>query len=192
MDFRNNPKATARGLRNNNPFNLVKTAIQWQGKVKGTDSRFETFATVGQGIRAGVLDIVGDIGNKKLDTINKLITVYAPRFENDTNAYINYVAKVAGVDANEKLLVNNKIDFGLLAKLVTAIINKENGPEQAKLIPSSVVTAGITSALNNPTAKKFIGLTAPVPGQKNAIAKDYTSIILILLVSGLILSTLIK
>jgi hypothetical protein len=192
MDFRNNPKATARGLRNNNPFNLVKTAIQWQGKVKGTDSRFETFATVQQGIRAGVLDIVGDIGNKKLDTINKLITVYAPRFENDTNAYINYVAKVAGVDANEKLLVNNKIDFGLLGKLVTAIINKENGPDQAKLIPSSVITAGITSALNNPTAKKFIGLTAPVPGQKNAIAKDYTSIILILLVSGLILSTLIK
>jgi hypothetical protein len=192
MDFRNNPKATARGLRNNNPFNLVKTAIQWQGKVKGTDSRFETFATVQQGIRAGVLDIVGDIGNKKLDTINKLITVYAPRFENDTNAYINYVSKVAGVDPNEKLLVNNKIDFGLLAKLVTGIINKENGPEQAQLIPSSVITAGITSALNNPTAKKFIGLTAPVPGQKNAIQKDYTSIILILLVSGLILSTLIK
>jgi hypothetical protein len=192
MDFRNNPKATARGLRNNNPFNLVKTSIQWQGKVKGTDSRFETFATAEQGIRAGVLDIVGDIGNKKLDTINKLITVYAPRFENDTNAYINYVAKVAGIDANEKLLVNNKIDFGLLGKLVTAIINKENGPDQAKLIPSSVVTTGITSALNNPTAKKFIGLTAPVPGQKNAIAKDYTSIILILLVSGLILSTLIK
>jgi hypothetical protein len=192
MDFRNNPKATARGLRNNNPFNLVKTSIQWQGKVKGTDSRFETFATVQQGIRAGVLDIVGDIGNKRLDTINKLITVYAPRFENDTNAYINYVSKVAGVDANEKLLVNNKIDFGLLAKLVTGIINKENGPDQAKLIPSSVITAGITSALNNPTAKKFISLTAPVPGQKNAIQKDYTSIILILLVSGLILSTLIK
>jgi hypothetical protein len=192
MDFRNNPKATARGLRNNNPFNLVKTSIKWQGKVKGTDSRFETFATVQQGIRAGVLDIVGDIGNKKLDTINKLITVFAPRFENDTNAYINYVAKVAGVDANEKLIINNKIDFGLLGKLVTAIINKENGPDQAKLIPSSVITAGITSALNNPTAKKFIGLTAPVPGQKNAIAKDYISIILILLVSGLILSTLIK
>lgn len=189
MDFRTNKAATARGLRNNNPFNLVKTAIKWQGKVTGTDSRFETFATVQQGIRAGVLDIVGDIGAKKLDTIGKLINVFAPPHENDTTAYINYVAQITGKAPNDSLIQGGKIDSILLAKLVTAIINKENGPAQARLIPASAIQEGISAALNNPTGRKFI---LPLGGSRNPSVKDYTGVVFMLLVSGLIISTFIK
>ena len=191
MDFRKIPAAKARGIRNNNPFNLVKTAIKWQGKVKGTDSRFETFATIQEGIRAGVIDIMGDIGAKKLNTIDKLINVFAPPFENDTTSYINYVSSVTGKKPNDTLTdASGKIDQALLAKIVTAIINKENGADQAKLIPANVISEGIASALNNPTAKKYI--VGGAPRTKNPINKDYTGVIFMVILAGLIIKSFIK
>ena len=89
MDFRGKTNLS-RGIRNNNPGNLVKTSIQWKGKVKGSDSRFETFANIYYGVRAAGLDLIADIKKGK-NTIRKLITEYAPPNENDTTAYINKV-----------------------------------------------------------------------------------------------------
>ena len=57
-DFRNNSNITARGLRNNNPGNIIKTSISWQGKVSGSDSRFETFDSVENGLRAVALNLM--------------------------------------------------------------------------------------------------------------------------------------
>jgi len=189
LDLRKNPNATARGVRNNNPFNLVKTAIKWQGKTAGTDPRFETFESVEFGIRAGIIDIIGDIGTKKQDTINKLISVFAPPSENDTTAYIKYVSDVTGKKENEPLTENGKINQALLGKLVTAIINKENGAAQARLIPAASIQKAIELALNNPTVKKFV---LPLEKSKNPINKDNTGLIFMVILVGVILSTLIK
>jgi len=189
LDLRKNPAATSRGIRNNNPFNLVKTAIKWQGKTAGTDSRFETFESVEYGIRAGIIDIIGDIGNKGQDTIKKLITVFAPPHENDTTAYIRYVEGVTGVNQNDSLIKNGKVDQVLLGKLITAIINKENGAAQAKLIPAASIQKAIDLALNNPTGKKFI---LPLNGSKNPINKDITGTLFMILLAGIIVSTFIK
>ena len=79
-----------RGIRNNNPGNLVKTNINWQGKLKSTDSRFEQFKDVKHGIRAKLRDILNDI-NKGKNTLSLLIHEYAPTTENNTSAYIKFL-----------------------------------------------------------------------------------------------------
>ena len=45
---------TARGLRNNNPLNIIKSEnINWQGEVKpSTDRNFAQFETLEYGLRA--------------------------------------------------------------------------------------------------------------------------------------------
>ncbi len=54
-----NGKKIPRGWRNNNPGNLIKTMIQWKGKLpylSNTDSKFEQFVDFKHGIRALIKD----------------------------------------------------------------------------------------------------------------------------------------
>jgi len=192
-DFRNNPNVTVRGLRNNNPFNMVKTSIAWQGKVIGNDSRFETFATVEQGIRAGIIDIVGDMAKKGQNTLTKLFEAFAPRFENDTTAYINYVSQVSGIEPNAPLLINNQIDAGSLAKIVQGIINKENGTEAAKIITPQILLSGVNMAVNSSAIKKYIANPRQFSTTSvNERLNDYSGLVFMLLILIIILYQLIK
>jgi hypothetical protein len=192
-DFRNNPNVTVRGLRNNNPFNMVKTSIAWQGKVNGTDTRFETFATVEQGIRAGIIDIVGDMAKKGQNTLTKLFEAFAPRFENDTTAYINYVSQVSGIAPNAPLLTNNQIDAGSLAKIVQGIINKENGTEAAKIITPQILLSGVNMAVNSSAIKKYISNPRQFSTTSvNERLNDYSGLIFMLLILIIVLYQLIK
>ena len=192
-DFRNNPNVTVRGLRNNNPFNMVKTSIAWQGKVNGTDSRFETFATVEQGIRAGIIDIVEDMAKKGQNTLTKLFEAFAPRFENDTTSYINYVSQVSGIAPNAPLLINNQIDAGSLAKIVQGIINKENGTEAAKVITPQILLSGVNMAVNSSAIKKYISNPRQFSTTSiNERLNDYSGLVFMLLILIIILYQLIK
>lgn len=120
--FLNNHKI--RGLRNNNPGNLVKTHNKWVGKIaNGKDSRFEQFTYLSFGIRAQMIDLIHDI-NKGKNTIRKIIHEYAPSFENDTNGYINSVAKSLKLAPDDKIISINQ-DF--LVKLCRAIYKVELG-----------------------------------------------------------------
>lgn len=113
-----------RGLRNNNPGNLVKTRLSWVGKLKnGKDPRFEQFEALKYGIRAQMMDVINDIKKGK-NTITKLIQEYAPAFENDTNGYINNVAKSVNLDPNE---VIKTIDTKFILALSRAIYKVELG-----------------------------------------------------------------
>lgn len=114
----------SRGIRNNNPGNLVKTKDAWKGKVphaNNTDGRFEQFISPEYGIRAMFIDIKGDINKRKQNTIRKLITSYAPKFENNTAAYIAVVSKAIGKGADTVLTANDYFP------LIKAIIQHENG-----------------------------------------------------------------
>ena len=122
-DFRNSDNA--RGIRNNNPFNLVQTSINWQGKVYPEDPRFETFANIAFGIRAGLLDLYNDWSRKGLKSISALITEFAPPFENDTAGYIRFVERSTGIPKNAPLQLPD------LIKVAQAIIILENGQNAA-------------------------------------------------------------
>lgn len=114
-----------RGLRNNNPGNLVITPINWVGEVpssQNTDGHFEQFKELRYGIRAKMRDIINDV-NKGKNTVKLLIEEFAPSFENNTPAYINTVLKLTGLSLNSKIILTKE---GLIS-LCKAISFVENG-----------------------------------------------------------------
>lgn len=114
-----------RGIRNNNPGNLVYTSINWKGKLPRTqnkDRRFEMFITPVYGVRAMIKDLKHDIEKGK-NTVPLLIEEYAPRFENNTKAYINTVCRDLKVSKQAKLLPTKNT----LRLLVFSISRVENG-----------------------------------------------------------------
>lgn len=114
-----------RGIRNNNPGNLIFTNINWTGKLpkeQNKDRRFEMFIAPEYGIRAMIKDLKNDIEKGK-NTVPALMTEYAPRFENNTDAYIQMVCKDLKVSATAKLLPTKNT----LRLLVHSISRIENG-----------------------------------------------------------------
>lgn len=80
-----------RADRNNNPGNLTGDD-KWQGMV-GKDGRFVQFQSYELGSRALAKNLMnGAVGKTVEDYMNK----YAPKSENDTNAYIKNVSKALG------------------------------------------------------------------------------------------------
>lgn len=140
MNYLNNHKI--RGIRNNNPGNLIFTSSPWLGKIpknKSKDFRFEQFETMEYGVRAMIKNILVQI-NKGHNTIEKLIHVYAPPFENDTKMYINSVAKTVGVAPN---VVLKSVDNVFLLNIARAILKVENGASHT-LVTDEVIKRAIT------------------------------------------------
>ncbi len=95
-----------RGIRNNNPGNLIFTNIKWNGKLpkeQNKDRRFEMFIAPVYGVRAMIKDLKHDIEKGK-NTVPLLVEEYAPRFENNTDHYIQTVCKDLKVSKSAKLL----------------------------------------------------------------------------------------
>ena len=116
---------TSRGLRNNNPGNLRISAVAWVGKIpkaQNTDGAFEQFQHLKYGVRAMILDVRGKI-SKGLNTIEKLLAVYAPKSENNTAAYAATVSKLAGIGPKQPL----GTDKDTLQRVVIAMTKVENG-----------------------------------------------------------------
>lgn len=117
---------SVRGLRNNNPGNLIYTTIAWQGKIpkpQSKDAKFEQFTSITYGLRAMLKDLINDI-NKGQNTVRKLINEYAPKSENNTADYIKRVCNTIKVDPDEKITAINN-DFLIL--LTRAILMVELG-----------------------------------------------------------------
>lgn len=119
-----------RGIRNNNPGNLVITDIAWKGKVpkaRNTDGKFEQFeddaGVPGHiwGLRAMYMDLRGDVIKRGMNTVRKLVTAYAPPAENDTAAYVAAVAAAIGKGPDAVLTASD------LLKVQAAVIQHENG-----------------------------------------------------------------
>jgi hypothetical protein len=117
-------KQLPRGLRNNNPGNIRKSPTKYVGEIDGNDQSFKTFKSIEYGYRALLRDLRNKI-NRGLNTVDKIITVYAPPFENNTQAYINYVCKKMNIEKNTLLT----IDKQTLISLCAAISTHENGIE---------------------------------------------------------------
>lgn len=95
-----------RGIRNNNPGNLIYTDIKWKGKLpkhQNKDRRFEMFIAPVYGVRAMIKDLKHDIEKGKA-TVPQIVEEYAPRFENNTDSYIATVCKDLKVSRQAKLL----------------------------------------------------------------------------------------
>jgi hypothetical protein len=115
-------QSETRGERNNNPGNIRISSTQWLGKIPGHDAAFETFSSVEYGIRALAKILITYQEKHGLKTIRQIINRWAPPSENDTNSYVNSVARDVGVGADDEVRVPD-----VLLPLTKAIIKHENG-----------------------------------------------------------------
>jgi hypothetical protein len=113
-----------RGFRNNNPGNIRISNTKWNGKLgNNTDGSFEQFETMELGVRAMIVLIRNYINKKKLDNIEKIINVYAPGNENNTEKYIEVVELLSGIKKDETITFDREI----IEKIILAMIYVENG-----------------------------------------------------------------
>lgn len=126
-----------RGIRNNNPGNIRWSNDQWKGlipKDQANDKSFCVFRTPEYGIRAMTRILrrytqypgIPNVGKPNIDTVREIISRWAPPNENNTEAYIQSVAKSVGVAANSPIDV---FDNAIMLKLLKAIIAHENGQQ---------------------------------------------------------------
>jgi hypothetical protein len=133
--------SSTRGIVNNNPGNIRKSATAWQGAIVGSDPIFVTFDTPENGIRAMAKVLLTYQRQHGLDTLAEIIERWAPAAENDSFAYIDDVATRLGVDPDERIDLGNA---ELLAALCAAMIRHENGRQP---YAAATLAAGIGAAL---------------------------------------------
>lgn len=120
-------KLLTRGYRNNNPGNIRLTfdstgkKTLWNGEIEGKDKDFKTFKSIEYGYRAMFITLRSYI-SKKYDTIEEIITRYAPSSENNTEAYINSVVNYTGLPRTE--LIDTEAEQKLI---VAGLSYHENG-----------------------------------------------------------------
>lgn len=136
-------KNLPRGIRNNNPGNLRRTSDPWQGlSTEQSDAEFFSFNSSTYGIRALARVLISYQDKYGLDTIDGLISRWAPGAENDTAAYVQAVARRTGFGSLQSL---NMHRFAHLKPIVEAIIWHENGmhPYTEAEIVKALVLAGV-------------------------------------------------
>lgn len=112
--------ALPRGIRNNNPLNIVK-GCSWKGeRNQQSDSKFEEFVSIEYGLRAGFKILRNYIGGYttngvKFNTLRKVISRWAPPSENNTQRYIEFVGSKTGLHPDEA------IQFRDRAKMVSIV-----------------------------------------------------------------------
>lgn len=114
-----------RGYRNNNPLNIrYSKSNSWLGKVvPNTDGSFEQFTSMQYGYRAALYLIRRYIaaGN---NTVEGIISKWAPATENNTQRYIQRVCSTTGYTADT---VINAYSKEQMCNLVYAMAIVENG-----------------------------------------------------------------
>ncbi|MEL5513685.1 lytic transglycosylase [Serratia bockelmannii] len=140
-----------RGIRNNNPGNL-----NYVGQNGATledhatprfarfNSAFEGFAALGKQIKAYYNGTSKAAGYQKLQSVEDIISRFAPASENNTQGYINKLSKMLGVGRGDSLNIQ---DPQVLATLMNGITQIENGknpyaPEMVLKAAQSAVGAG--------------------------------------------------
>ena len=132
-------KIEPRGIRNNNPLNIRKGS-NWKGEIQPqSDKSFEQFESMQYGIRAGFIILrrymTGYNGlTQKFNTINKIISRWAPDRENNTQAYIEQVEKLTGIPRHQQISFTER---SFMVALVDAMIRVECGQPVDKSIIES-------------------------------------------------------
>lgn len=132
------------GIRLNNPLNIKRTSINWQGKAAvQSHPVFETFESPHWGIRAAARNLLTYYRRDKLDTIAEIVNRWAPpEDDNNTAAYIDFVADKMGVAPDVEL---NLEDPEVLGGLVLAMMAMEVGsvPYSLATVKAAVAAASV-------------------------------------------------
>lgn len=127
------PAGVTLGEWNNNYWNM-RYGEPWRNSSKGAGG-FARFNTVEDGARAAVINL-NTYYNRGLDTINEIISSWAPSTENDTQNYINIVASKMHKDPNEHINIKD-------AKTIEDLLHAMAKVEIGKDIDRSIIREGI-------------------------------------------------
>lgn len=128
----------SRAERNNNPGNLEFRGQRGATREDG-EGRFAKFSSAEEGVSALARQLQL-YGSRGIDTIEQIISKYAPSSENDTGAYIAAMVKRMGVSADQKLDLN---DPQVLSGLIQGISRHEAG---RSFLSDQQVMTGLTMA----------------------------------------------
>lgn len=154
-----------RGVRNNNPGNIVKSETPWVGEVVGHDPKYASFESPEAGIRALGKTLLTYQDKHGLNTVQQIVARWAPASENNPATYAKTVATAMGVAPDAPLDLRDK---DTLTKLATSMIRVENGqqPYTAQQIALGLASASGADVPGPLTPK---GLPRPTVQQ---IARD--------------------
>ena len=118
-----------RGIRSNNPLNIdYNVENQWQGlDSPPSDGRFARFVGPQWGIRAAV-KVLQSYQKRGIVTVRQTISSWAPSSENDTENYIQFVCREAGVLPETRI---NLDDRDQVIAILKAMVLMECGPAPA-------------------------------------------------------------
>lgn len=112
-------------LKINNPLNIRHNSDTFVGEVSGYDNDFKTFRDMASGYRAAFVMLHTYLVKYRRDTIEKIITAWAPPEDNnDTEGYIATVEKKSGIARDKVLTDKSGEDY---IKIVAAMSAVENG-----------------------------------------------------------------
>lgn len=118
-----------RGIRNNNPVNII-SGSNWQGmSQQQNDPRFVQFLAPSWGYRAAML-ILCRYHERGWNDLTTIISHWAPPGENLTAAYISYVARFTGLDPHQ-VLPHPRLDRQLWLNILQAMTVMESGKRYA-------------------------------------------------------------
>ncbi|UYJ99170.1 lytic transglycosylase domain-containing protein [Yersinia enterocolitica] len=128
--------ADPRGIRNNNPGNINYVG-QDGASLERPGGRFAKFETAYDGLKAMARQLMryftGKTTGKPLQTLNDIISTWAPGSENNTGAYVAQLSKMLNVHPDAVLNLENP---QVMSALMGGIIYHENGrnPYSSELI----------------------------------------------------------
>lgn len=120
-----------RGLRNNNPGNLRRSADRWQGLASvQSDPDFFTFKEMKWGYRALLRTLQNYQIRHACMTVRDFISRYAPPSENNTEGYIKTVLQRTGWAADHIVDIYNEDEMAALAAAISYVENGTPAVEQ--------------------------------------------------------------
>lgn len=134
-----------RGERNNNPGNL-NYAGQAGAMLERSGGRFAKFQSAYDGLRAMARQLML-YAKRGINSVEGIISTWAPSSENNTGAYVNSISSRLGVDPKAALNLQNP---QVLSQLMNGIIHHENG----RNIYSSELVNRAASGAASPTVNQ--------------------------------------
>lgn len=139
----------SRSWRNCNPGNIKKGSFAVANGSIGDDGSFAIFPNRASGLRA-IETLLRGPSYRDL-TVAKGIERYAPRSENDTDAYIDFVTSRTGLKRNDVLGALPVADLRKLVKAIEMMEGWHAGEERRHAPSSGIVTAsagGVSAAVH--------------------------------------------
>lgn len=139
-----NQSTLPRGIRNNNPGNLIFVpVIRWEGQTGADPTGKAVFSSPELGIRAATINLLTGFLRDGRDTLREIITRWAPSHENPTDSYMQFMSDAMGVSIDQPIaLVPENIEA-----LVRGIGHFENGAPLTRWYSDRTISEGVRLGL---------------------------------------------